>query len=145
MADRVWSFVDGTWRLVASPLYRNAFLIMSSSVLGQGLGFFFWLVVARLYATADLGYAVALIQALAFVATLSTLGLGTAIVRFLPESAAKIPLLNTAATIVGLTSLLFATAFVLGVPVWSPGLSFIQANPIYPAVILLTTTAVALP
>jgi O-antigen/teichoic acid export membrane protein len=145
MADGMWRFVERTWRLAASPLYRNALLIMSSNALGSGLGFFFWLVVARLYATPDLGYAVALVQALAFLATLSSLGLGTAIIRFLPETAAKAPLLNTAATVVGLTALLLATAFVVGVPLWSPGLSFIQANPIYLAVSLVTAVAVALP
>ncbi len=143
--ERVSQFMGGTWHLVASPLYRNAFLIMSSSLVGSGLGFFFWLIVARFYATTDVGYAVALIQALSFLAALSALGLGTALIRFLPETEAKSPVVNTAATVVGLGALILATVFIIGVRLWAPSLSFIQQNPIYPSAILVTTVAIALP
>ena len=132
-------------RMVSEPLYRNAFLIMLSSVIGSGLGFFFWLAVGNTYATTDVGYAVALIQTLTFLATLAHLGMGTAIIRFLPESEDKVALINTAATIVGSGSLLLAGVFIVGVRIFAPDLAFIQANVLYPIVILAATLAIALP
>ena len=133
------------WALATQPLYRNAFLIMLSSVVGSGLGFFFWLVVGRYYATTDVGYAVAIIQSLSFLAALAHLGLGTAIIRYLPETERQADLVNASATIVGGLALLFSVVFILGVTVFVPDLSFIQANPIYPVVILATTLGIALP
>ena len=133
------------WQLATAPLYRNAFLIMLSSVIGSGLGFFFWLVVARFYATTDVGYAVTLIQTLTFLATLAHLGMGTAIIRYLPETDAKVTLVNTAATIAGLGSLVLAAIFLVGVSVFVPDLSFIQENPAYPVVILVTALGLVLP
>jgi O-antigen/teichoic acid export membrane protein len=118
---------------------------MLSSVIGSGLGFFFWLAVARFYTTTDVGYAVALIQTLGFLAALAHLGLGTAIIRFLPETEAKAALINTSATIAGLGALVLSAVFLAGVSVFVPNLSFIQGHAVYPAVILVTTLALALP
>ena len=137
--------VGGTWRRVKAPLYRNAFLIMLSTVLGQGLGFFFWLVVARFYATTDVGYAVALFQTLAFLGTLASLGLGVGIIRYLPETDDKPSLVNTAATIAGGAALILAVVFLAVVGFAVPDLAFVLQNPIYPAAILVTTLALALP
>lgn len=133
------------WTLATEPLYRNAFLIMLSSVIGSALGFFFWLIVGRDYATTDVGYAVALIQTLSFLAALAHLGLGTAIIRYLPETEDKAELVNASATIVGIGSMLLAALFFAGVTVLVPDLSFIQGNATYPAVILVAVLAIALP
>ncbi len=143
--DRVRRIAGQTFNLVTAPLYRNAFLIMFSSVIGSGLGIFFWLAVGNLYATADVGYAVALVQTLTFLAGLSHIGLGTAIVRFLPETEDKAALINTCATIVGSGCLVLSAVFILGVTVFAPDLSFIQANALYPIVILAATLAIGLP
>lgn len=132
------------WRMATEPLYRNAFLIMLASVIGSGLGFFFWIAAGRLYDVNDVGYAVALFQTLTFLAGLAHLGLGTATLRYLPESADKPTLVNSAATLVGLAALALAAVFLVGVTVFAPNLAFIQANPAYPFVILGTTLAVAL-
>ena len=141
--------VGGTWRRVKAPLYRNAFLIMLSSVIGQGLGFFFWLVVARFYERADVGYAVALFQTLSFLATLASLGLGIGLIRYLPEEEDKPPLVNTAATITGGGALLLAAVFLGTVSLVVPNLSFVLSDPtgryLYPPAILVTTVAIALP
>ena len=93
--------------MATEPLYRNAFMIMLASVIGSGLGFFFWIAAGRLYDVNDVGYAVALFQTITFLAGLAHLGLGTATLRYLPESADKPALVNSAATLVGL---MFVTA-----------------------------------
>src|SRR5439155_738867 len=45
--NRMVQLVGRGWDQVKSPLYRNAIFIMLTSVIGSGLGFFFWLIVAR--------------------------------------------------------------------------------------------------
>lgn len=143
--DTVRRLAGQAWVLATAPLYRNAFLIMLSSVIGSGLGFFFWLVVGRFYATADVGYAVALVQTLTFLATLAQLGMGTAIIRYLPETESKAALVNTATTIAGIVALVLASVFCAGVGFLVPDLAFVQENPIYPIVILATTLGLVLP
>lgn len=143
--DRMRRLAGQAWTLATAPLYRNAFMIMLSSVLGSGLGFFFWLVVARFYAQTDVGYAVTLIQTLTLLATLAHLGMGTAIIRYLPETEDKAVLVNTAATIAGAGTLALTAVFYLGVGVFVPELAFIQESPIYPLVLLGTGLAIVLP
>ena len=143
--DRMRRLAGQAWTLATAPLYRNAFMIMLSSVLGSGLGFFFWVIVGRFYAPSDVGYAVALIQTLTFLATLAHLGMGTAIIRYLPETEDKTALVNTATTLAGAGTLALTVVFYAGVTVFVPSLSFIQESPIYPLVLLATGLALVLP
>ena len=134
-----------TWHQIKSPLYRNAILIILASVLSQGLGFFFWLVVARHYAPTDVGLAITIFQTLTFLATLAPLGLGIGIIRFLPETANKPALVNTAATTCAGIALIFAIVFLSLVRCVAPDLAFVLDTPVYPVAVLITTVALALP
>ncbi len=138
--------VDRAWGEVKSPLYRNALYIMSASIIGSALGFFFLVIATRFYRETDVGYAAALFQTVSFLAALAHLGLGTAIVRYLPENKEKTPLVNTCLTIVGTASVVLSVVFILGVQVWAPSLDFIWQNfPVYPIAIVIAALAVALP
>ena len=57
----------------------------SSSLTSAGSGFFFWLIAARFYSTADIGLASAIISAMGLISMLSLLGFDISLVRFLPE------------------------------------------------------------
>lgn len=46
---------------LSDPLFKNAYFLMLSSVTSAGSGFFFWLIAARFYSTADIGLASAII------------------------------------------------------------------------------------
>src|SRR5947209_15735749 len=99
--DRLVRFVGRAWDQATTPLYRNAFFIMLTSVIGQGLGFFFWIVLSNRYQTVDIGAAIALFATLSFLAALGLLGQGTGLVRYLPEAEDKGALVNTALTVTG--------------------------------------------
>ena len=143
---------------VRSPLYRNAFFIMASSVVAGGIGAGFQYAVTRLYlVTADLGYAVTLFSAVSFLAVLGSFGLSVGVTRFLPETEDKRALVNTCLTIVGLTAAVFALVFIAGINLWLPDLGFILPNlaaPVnldsvllnvaYPVSILIAAIAIAL-
>jgi len=67
------------------PLFKNAYFLMFSSLTSAGSGFFFWLIAARFYSTADIGLASAIISAMGLISMLSLLGFDISLVRFLPE------------------------------------------------------------
>ena len=132
------------WGEATTSLYRNALFLMANSVVGQGLGFFFWFFAAPLYAPSDVGFAVTLFSTVSFVSTLALLGLGVALIRYLPESQDPAGLINASLTLVGLASLLLIGAFFAVVAVAGLGLSFILANPVYPISIVAGGLAAAL-
>ncbi|TLZ89019.1 MAG: hypothetical protein E6K01_07455 [Methanobacteriota archaeon] len=87
-----------------APLYRNALFMMSSSVVGGASGFVFYFLIARSYSVNDLGYAQGLFNTISFLATLALLGLGPALVRFLPSAENKAATINTCLTLTGLVA-----------------------------------------
>ncbi len=109
--DRVVRLVGKAWDQVKSPLYRNAFYIMLAYVVGQVLGLAFWVVAYRFYMPNDAGYAIAMVNTLSFLAGVATLGMPTAIVRFLPETDDPPALVNSVLSVSG--GIVFALSLVL--------------------------------
>lgn len=116
---------------IKDPLYRNALFLMASSVVAAGLGFFFWMVVARLYTETDVGFGAATISAMSLLAALSRLGFGFTIIRFLPKAEAPKEMINSCFTLSGIVSLALAAIFIIGLDFWSPALAFIKNNLIF--------------
>ena len=84
---------------LSDPLFKNAYFLMFSSLTSAGSGFFFWLIAARFYSTADIGLASAIISAMGLISMLSLLGFDISLVRFLPEREDKQELINSCLTI----------------------------------------------
>lgn len=143
-SGRIQRLVGKAWDQAKSPLYRNAFFIMVAPIIGAGLGFFFVAIVARFYAESDLGYATTLFATISFVAGLAHLGLGTALVRFLPETEEKILVVNTCLTVAGLLAIGLSFLFMVGLGIWAPRLDFVLQNPIYLVAIVATTFLIAI-
>src|SRR3989441_9814364 len=124
--DRVVRLVGRAWDQAKSPLYRNAFFIMLTSVIGQGLGFFFWIVLSNRYQKVDIGAAIALVATLSFLGALGLLGQGTGLVRYLPEAEDKGALVNTALPATALRSPGLSIVFLcVSIPLLLPELSFV--------------------
>jgi len=105
------------------PLYSNALYLLAGNGLGAALGFVFWAVAARFYSTGDVGTMSAAIAALGLLGSLSNLGLGVGIIRFLPrEDRQATDLINFSLSLVFITGALLAVIFLLGTGLWSPGL-----------------------
>lgn len=122
---------QGIRRVLTTPLYANALYIMLSTAVMSLCGFFFWLIVARFYSEAVVGYSSAIISALNLLAVLSLVGLDISLVRFLPQADNPREMINTCFTLSGLVSLLLAAIFVAGLDFWSPALSFVRENAIF--------------
>ena len=142
--NRMIHLVGRGWDQVKSPLYRNAFFIMLTSVIGNGLGFFFWVVIGNTYQKQDAGAAVVLFQTLAFVGTIGNLGLGIGLIRYLPETEDKTSLINAALTLAGLVSLVLSIVFLVALPLVLPGLAFVLQEPFYIVTIIACAVALGL-
>jgi len=127
------------------PLYSNALYLMIANVAGALLGFVFWIIVARFYSPQDVGLASAGISAMGLLATISHLGLGTGLIRFLARSGKNANLMiNTVFSIGALTSIATALVFIAGLGLWSPALLFIRDDPLYFTAFVFFTLALTL-
>lgn len=114
------------------PLYRNSFFLMADTIVTSGLGFFFWMVVARFYTEAEVGLGAAIISAMLLLSLLARLGFGPALIRFLPKAEKPADMINSCFTLSGIVALALAAIFIIGINLWSPALGFIRENPVFP-------------
>ena len=124
-------------QLLDIPLYSNAFYLMLNSGVTSLLGFFFWIVVARFYTEAEVGYSSAIISAISLLAVVSLVGLNSSVIRFLPLADRPQKMINFGFTISGLISLVAAGIFIAGLGLWSPALSFIRQNAVFCSAFIL--------
>lgn len=68
------------------PLFRNAYALVVSGVLGTLLGLGFWALAARYYPAAEIGRASSAISAMTLLAALFQLNLNNGLMRFLPDA-----------------------------------------------------------
>ncbi len=125
--------------VVTAPLYRNAFYLMLNTAATSFLGFFFWIIVARLYTEAEVGFGSAIISVMTLLGTMSLVGLNTSLIRFLPRTDRPRELINSCLTLSGLVSLLLTGMFAAGLGYWSPVLAFITQNAIFACAFMIFT------
>lgn len=114
---------------IKDPLYRNSLFLMSTTAVTTGLGFFFWMVVARAdYTEAEVGIGAAIISAIMLLSLISTLGLNIAIIRFFSKSKHPVEMINSCLTASGIAALVVSGIFLAGVDWWSPATHFVRDN-----------------
>ena len=116
---------------MTDPLYRNSIFSMASTFMLGGLGFFFWIIIARLYNAEDVGVATTLISIITLLSGFTVLGLNSSLNRYLPKSINKNELINSAFVIVTIVTFLTSAIFLGGLKIFSPQLLFLQSNIIY--------------
>jgi len=131
-ARKVLTTREGIKSLYGVSLYRNAFYLLVTNLAIPVSGFFFWIIVARIYSSEEVGIASALLSAISLIYLFSSLGLSAGLVRFLPQAGDRSNLMiNTVFTITGLASFFVSCIFIAGLGVWSPKLLFLQHDYAY--------------
>lgn len=115
-------------RIHNDSLARNSLYIMISSLSMAIFGFFFWIIVTRLYSTQSIGLATSLISVMGLVSTLSQLGFNNTLIRYLPQARNKNDIINTSFILVAAASVLIGIAYIIGLPYFSPKLLFIRQD-----------------
>ena len=114
--------------LANDSLYRNSLYLMSGTVVMALLGFFFWIINAKLFNPDQVGIATTLISVVVLISSFSLLGLNNGIVRYLPTSERKNQKINTSFTIVASVSTLIALIYLISIKIFSPELLFVREN-----------------
>ena len=125
------SIKKGYSQILSDPLYRNSMLNMASTAILGGLGFLFWIIIARLYKTENVGIATTLISVMALLSSFTSLGLNVSLNRYLPKSANKSELINSSFIIVTIATVFVSVIFFLGLQTFSPQLLFLRSNLLY--------------
>ena len=117
---------------LGTPLGRNGYALVFSSVTTSALGALYWTLAARGYPPEVVGRNAAMIAAMTFLAGISQLNLMSALVRFVPGAGRATPALVVVAyalatAVAGLASLLFLA----GPTGWGSGLEFLRASPLF--------------
>ncbi|WP_441245661.1 lipopolysaccharide biosynthesis protein [Kitasatospora sp. McL0602] len=109
-------------------VYRSSFFLLASSVTTAGLGFVFWVVVARYYTPDQVGLATSLISATSLLAYLSMFGLNSTLVRFPAPEEARNGQLTQSIALVGGVSVVAAALYLYGLPLYGPKLLFVREH-----------------
>src|SRR3989442_15935237 len=112
---------------------------MSSSVVGAASGFVFYFIIARFYSVSDLGYAQGVFNTISFLATLALLGLGPALVRFLPSAQNKAATIDTCLKLTVLVYIPLKISLMAGIEFLLSLVDFLLNNCVCCVLILLTT------
>ena len=124
-------------------MLRNSLFLILSTGLQAALGFAFWIVVARLFSTADVGIGSSLISATGLIAYLALLGLYNALVRFLPTAPDRNALITVSMlTVVGCGAVLGAI-YICATPIFAPKIAFVAHRPMLALGFVLLTAAAA--
>src|SRR3989344_8662938 len=118
-------------RVRSDSLYRNSLYLMSSTYIMAFIGFFFWMIVTRLYTAEQVGLATTLISVTGLITSFSLLGLNTALIRFLPSAKNKNNMINTSFTLIAIAAVAVTLIFIAGLSIFSPKLIFIQKSPLF--------------
>jgi O-antigen/teichoic acid export membrane protein len=122
-------------------LLRNSVYIMLTTGVNSGLGYVFWLVIARAYDASVVGVASALIAAMTVVAAIADLGTSTALIQRLPRERGEAEWSRTlTASLVTASAAGLATALVAGlvvIPEVDPSLQVVSSSAGYLAVFVL--------
>lgn len=126
-------------RVTNDPLYMNSLFNMAGTFVLGGLGFVFWIIIAQLYSTEQVGISTALISIMTLLSSLTILGLGSGLMRHLPKSAHKNELINSSFLIVMLVTIVASIIFLLGLPAFSSQLLFMRSNVLYAVLFIVFT------
>jgi O-antigen/teichoic acid export membrane protein len=107
-------------------LFRTAYFLIISSGIMSVLGFPFWIIAARRYSTETIGISSTIISAMMLVSTISQLGLGQIITRYLPAAGIQTRrlIVGSYAAAAGASVLAAVIAAVTAV-VWAPPIAFL--------------------
>ncbi|MCK4444198.1 MAG: oligosaccharide flippase family protein [Thermoplasmata archaeon] len=123
------AFIQQFFNDLKTPLYKNAIYLTMNVIIASGLGFLFWMVVARYYPPYQVGLAATIIPVMGLIGMLSGFGFGDGLVRFLPSSGKNSgSMINSCFTLASLAAILFSFVFLIGMDIWSPTLLFVREN-----------------
>lgn len=114
------------------PLFWNGYTLLFNAMATSGLGIVYWALAARYYTANAVGLNSAMLSAMTFVAGITTLGLNSGLVRFIPLAGLATKRLVAYTYMIGIGLAAIASlALGLSLSRWTPALGFIGATPVW--------------
>lgn len=117
-------------RVHGDSLYRNSFYLMGSTGILAGVGFFFWIIAARVYSPEEIGIGGSLISLAGLLVAIATLGFPHTLIRFLPTSKRPNQKISTSLILTGVFSFLVSIVFWFISKYWLADIHEIIASPL---------------
>ncbi len=130
-------------RFKRDSLFQNSVYLMLSTAIMAGFGFIFWIIAARAYSPADIGFATALISATILLSNFSILGFNSALVRYIPKSEKPNAIINTAIIIVAIATLIISGGYLIGIEHFAPAFKELTTNLSYALLFMIFMVMVA--
>lgn len=114
---------------INTPIYRNGYFLMISSLSTSGIGLLYWILAAHKYSTYMVGINSAIIAAMTLLAGISELNLMSALIRFIPMAGRSTKRFVLSTYIASLAvSAIISFVFIKNLGFWSPALKFLGEN-----------------
>lgn len=130
--------------LFKDSFLKNSIYLMVSNCAVLFFGFFFWIIASRYYTPSDIGTTSAILSSMALISAISTVGMPTALLFFLPRSKNASGMIDSC-LMVGMTmSTIVSIIFISGLKIWEPVLRTtfnIQFDIIFVIITIMTTTS----
>lgn len=110
-------------KIFRDSLLKNSAYLIISSIVTSIIGFLFWIVVTRYYTPDDVGITSALFSGISLVSMIGSIGLSRALIFYLPRDKNTDKIISSCLVTGIISSIIFSIIFILGLKVWSPGLT----------------------
>ncbi len=125
------SLIGRVLSFLRTPLYRNGYALVLSSLSTSALGMVYWVLAAHLYPAEVVGVNSAFISAMMFLAAISQLNLNNGLIRFIRNAGKSARRFTILAYLISLAmSGVACLIFLIGVKYWSPAMAIINFNPL---------------
>jgi len=122
--DRILKKMERNIPIIGVKVWRiifNSGILVINTLGGSLFGYIFWIIASRFYSTSEVGFAAALISAIAILANLGDMGLGISYIRFAPTMQEKGDIfLNSIILAVISGTLFFTLIFSVFIPIFMP-------------------------
>ncbi len=127
---------------LSTPVYRNGYFLLISSLSTSGIGLIYWIIAAHKYPAYLVGINSAVIAAMTLLAGISELNLMSALIRFIPMSGSSTKRFVLFTYIASLTvAAIVSFVFIKNLGNWSPALKFLGTDPTLSIWFILSTMA----
>ncbi len=117
--------------ILRTPLYRNGYALVMSSLSTSGLGMVYWILAAHLYPAEVVGINSAMISALMFLSAASQLNLNNGLIRFIRNAGRFARRFAAISYVVSIAiSGVACLVFLAGLKYWAPAMTVITSNPL---------------
>lgn len=126
-------------------LIKNSIYLMMTNFSTLVIGFLFWVIAAKYYATSDIGLISAALSSILLISTISTIGLPTALTFYLPMYPKYANRVINSSIITGIiVSATVASISILGIEIWAPELKSVLGSPKLAIIFIVTTVMTTL-